>query len=452
MPWLDNAISSTGDAVYEGSISARSVLRRVSLRLSLVLVMAGHRFKRQRGFGRATELAFSTLFALVPVTYLALMILTSFASSNEGLERFLFQYLLPTSGSSVVEYIRDFATKVGTVSVVSSLLLVVMAVSLLANIEGAINDIWEVRDRRRFLVKLAAYWTLLTLGPILLFCSLYLTSQLRLGGFLPAVYGDGAIYRFVSHGLSLLAIWIVCYLVYTWLPNIRVAPSAGLVGAIIAGSLWQGGKFIFNWYVVNVVAYERIYGSLSVLPLSLLWLFLTWIIILWGSQIAFVWQHLPVLKNPESAESLTGWNRVDAALRILVCIARRFQAGAGRVSIETVTMETQAETQQMQEIASHLIEAHMIHRLEEQDGGYTLARPPETIALSDVVALFDGIEISSADLTDEVGVYTATLGGTIRQIISGCLAGKTVQTLLDDIPHPAQKRDPVNTLTRPQSP
>jgi membrane protein len=424
------------DHVYTSSVDAQSTARRFGLQYLLVLVMAGHRFRRQRGFGRATEMAYHTLFALVPVTALILMVATTISSSSDELEQFLFQHLLPTSGSVVTEYIRGFATQAKAISLVSSLLLVVTSVLLLKNIEDAINDIWEVDQRRGILVKLAAYWSLLTLGPVLIFGSLYLTSELRETVAIPDIFGLGLVDQAVSYLLSFLFVWIVYYLLYTWLPNVRVSPAAGLISAITAGTLWEAAKFGFDWYVAQAVTYSRIYGSLSILPLFLLWLYLTWIIVMWGCQVSYVWQHIHKMKGAELLRQRTGWHRVDSAVRILVCVARYFEAGTGRVSSETVSEAALADASHTRKIAGILIQAGMIHYIDEQGGWYALARPPESIAMADLVMLFDGIEQStSADLADEVGAYTATLGSDIRGAVRNTLGGKTLKSVMDELPH-----------------
>jgi len=430
------------DLIYTRSVDAQSNLRRFCLQYFLAVVLAGHRFRRLRGFGRATEMAYHTLFALVPVTALTLMVVTSITASSESLEPFIFQYLLPTSGFAVTEYIREFANQAKAISVVSSVVLVVTSVLLLKTIEDAINDIWETDNRRGILVKLAAYWSLLTLGPILMLGSVYLTSQLRETVVIPDILGIGVINELFTLILSFLFVWTVYYFLYTWLPDVRVKPAAGLISAVTAGTLWAGAKFGFDWYVSQAVTYSKIYGSLSILPLFLLWLYLTWIIVLWGCQMCYVWQHMHQLKNPDPQKPKTGWNRMETAIRMLVCVARCFQAGTGRVSVEEVTEAAMADAGETNAAGALLERANMVHRIDEQGGWFALARPPERIDLEELVILFDGIEQHTAeDLADEVGAYTASLGIDVRHAVRKTLRDRTLKSILDELSHPARESE-----------
>ena len=39
-------------------------------------------------------------------------------------------------------------------------------------------------------------------------------------------------------------------------------------------------------YVAHVPTYERVYGTVAVLPLFLVWVFVSWIIVLFGAAVA----------------------------------------------------------------------------------------------------------------------------------------------------------------------
>lgn len=421
------------DRLHFQSLAAQPRLKAFWLRIGLALVVAGQKFNRDRGFGRATELAYTTLLALVPVTALILMIVTSFTSSADELQQLVFRHLIPSSGSIVSRYIDEFARRAGTISVVSSLMLVVTSVSLLNSVGTAINDIWRVRERRSFLVRLTAYWSLLTLGPILVAGSIYVTAQLRQTPFLSELLGIGMVSRIVSYGLSMVLIWIACFLLYTRLPYTRVNPYAGLVGGVAAGTLWELARFGFDWYVLHVVSFDRVYGSLGVIPVFLLWLYLTWIILLFGAELSFAWQNVPFMKGGRFYPALTGWDRMDTAMRVLAYLARGFVRGEGKMSAETIAQTVHVDMGQIQSIATVLEGAQMIHRVNDPDGDYLLARPPESIGLDEVFTLFDGQPASNLEVIDDVGFYTIRLLSRVRSTLRGSLAGMTVKTLLNEL-------------------
>ena len=50
---------------------------------------------------------------------------------------------------------------------------------LMQTIDHALNDIWEVRDRREGMSVFMVYWAVLSLGPLLVGLSLAVTSYSR---------------------------------------------------------------------------------------------------------------------------------------------------------------------------------------------------------------------------------------------------------------------------------
>lgn len=435
MAFLHATPSALLERVFERSVSTSSRLKASGMRLFMAMVMAGHRFGRNHGFGRAAELAYSTLFALVPVTALALMVVTTISASAERLQRFVFEHLLPSSSLIVSEYLNEFARRAETIGVVSLIFLIIAAISLLHAIESAINDIWEIHARRSFMVKIAAYWSLLTLGPVLLLGSFYLTTELGQSLTLADFLGFGFIRQIITNGLSLLFIWTAFFLLYTQLPNIRVSVSAGLVGGIVSGTLWHVAKTGFDWYVAQAVAYSRIYGSLSVIPLFLLWLYLSWLIILWGTELSYAWQNHPFLKGRLSADLLTGWNRLDAALRVLIRVARGFRNGEGEIGLDAIAADTHLDIRHVRSIADTLIRGRMLYCIDESSRAYVLARAPESIAVAEILALFD-TSSAQADPNDAEDVYVTALIGMIRDAVHERLEGVTVRTILEELDAP----------------
>jgi membrane protein len=52
------------------------------------------------------------------------------------------------------------------------------------------------------------------------------------------------------------------------------------VGAVLMLAIVQYG---YTWVTANVLNYNRIYGSLAVIPLFLIWILLFWIVFLLGA-------------------------------------------------------------------------------------------------------------------------------------------------------------------------
>ena len=434
--WLRKGFHRITDVLYNKSFEVSPRFTGFLFRISLTLLMAGHRFRECQGFGRATELAYRTLFALVPITALGIIIVASISRSSDNFNELLFQYLVPASSQVISTYINDFSNRASTISIISLLIFILTAVSLLRSIEGSINDIWAVRSRRGFLIKLSAYWSLITAGPLLLFASFYITTELLQEIVLSRVIGSGGLFQLLSHFISVLFICAILFLIYYWLPDTRVSPIAAAVGAFIAGSVWELAKYGFDVYVNQAVTYNRIYGSLSILPLFLLWLYFTWIIILWGSQISFVWQNMSLLKTRGNHPAPTGWELIDLGLRLMASLTRQFQQSSGKVSIKQLASELDTDSVNVREVLEMLHHADFIVEVNDQDKSYILARSPEHIHIYALISLFDNVFNASRNgVSTALGPETAHVERLIHESTSQKLSGLTLAQMVERSDH-----------------
>jgi YihY family inner membrane protein len=81
------------------------------------------------------------------------------------------------------------------------------------------------------------------------------------------------------------------YFLYAVLPGVRIGPSAALRAAAAAGLLWEGAKVGLSLYASRVFSSSvvgRLYGSLSLLPVALLWIYYSWALVFLGAEAAAV--------------------------------------------------------------------------------------------------------------------------------------------------------------------
>jgi membrane protein len=85
-------------------------------------------------------------------------------------------------------------------------------------------------------------------------------------------------------------------IVYYFVPNTEVRPTAAVFSGIFSGSLFILSKNIYGIYTANIITYNQLYGPLSIIPIFLLWLYLIWIIILLGAVVSYVFHYRSDLK------------------------------------------------------------------------------------------------------------------------------------------------------------
>lgn len=234
----------------------------------------------------AAALSYTSLLALVPLCAIGFAIFAAFPAFDNMQQlvmRFVFSNFAPHASDTVGQYLETFLSNVGKLTGAGTVFLIVTAIMLLSVIEGTFNQIWRVRRPRPLIIRLMAFWTVLTLGPVLLGLSLSVSSfilaqTLTNGG----ESGIGALTRFIP----LLLQSIGFTLLYLILPNTRVRWTHALSGGVVAAALFECLKLGFGIYIANFGAYQTIYGALSTLPVFLIWMYLSWAVILSGAIIA----------------------------------------------------------------------------------------------------------------------------------------------------------------------
>ncbi len=163
-------------------------------------------------------------------------------------------------------------------------------------IEEGLDYVFEVAQPRHWALK-----KLIAFGGVLLL-SVLLVAVMVLGGLLSTVdrfIDETALsaleqdtwYRTVNHFVSRYLIpWgiSICafFLVYWIVPARRVPPRAAFIAAAVAGTLWEGLKLGFTYYVSHIASYTRTYGALATVVIFLLWTKLSGILLLWGGELA----------------------------------------------------------------------------------------------------------------------------------------------------------------------
>lgn len=296
---------------------------------------------------------------------------------------------------TLAEYLGEFVDNAvrrmseinfGAITAVGALVFIYAALSLLIQIEGAFNRICRAPSGRRFVSRVTNYWTLLTLGSLLIFFSIALGSNFGTVSQLPSWLG------WASDPLRLVtrigATWLVLIFAYVCMPNARVQLKCAAVGAAIAAILWEIGKTGLTWFVSNATGGQiAVYGSLAVVPLFLFWVYVTWLIVLFGLQIAYVLQTV----NRASATRERGMADsplIDPAMGVIVvrAIGERFERGK-LATIEALAVETGLADSVVASMLRAAEEAGIVRHVDgdRDDDGYTLARPARVIPVVSIL-------------------------------------------------------------------
>ncbi len=273
------------------SVAATERLRRVVVFVEHVL----QRFIDDRCLMGASALSYTTIVSMVPLTAIVLVVFSGFAPFSGARERLLglmLRNFAPDVGDSAVAWFTSVAGNAAQTTAIGVLALVVTAILLLATVEEHLHFIFRVHRQRSWGQRVLAYWTVLTLGPILLGVALSVSGSidaavLALGlqpitiGTTAQAWSDG-----LAHLVSPTMEWLAFMLLYRLIPNRRVPWRACMVGAVVAACLLEVLKLGFSVYIARMSSYSAVYGALAGIPIALLWMYIFWAVVLLGAETA----------------------------------------------------------------------------------------------------------------------------------------------------------------------
>lgn len=339
---------------------------------------------------RASALTMVTLLSLVPALAVAFSILTAFAAFREvgqTIRAFVIEELAVMGDDVVAQKLDEFIanTNAGALGGLGTLLLVVSAISLLINIENALNDVWGVKRGRSYLQRFQVYWPLMTLGPLLLAVSVSLSI---------AVFEYVPWLEWVSGAVPFVASGLFFGLLYKIMPNARVRTIPALIGGAIAGALWLLAQQLFALYAKNAITYSAIYGSLGAIPLFIISVQVSWLVVLFGAKLVFAIQTVKSSEVPGGAlMELSVRDRERLAILLEWRIATTYDRGDGATPVSDLVEHAGWPPSAVRLVIADLLSAGLILEVDHgdvEDPAYVPARPATKLAMSDVVDAIRG--------------------------------------------------------------
>ena len=340
------------------------------------------RFRDVRCLRVAASLSYTSLLALVPLLAIVFSVLAAFPvfdAIKEEIRRFIFLNVAPHAGEQARNYVDTFVANTNQLTALGVVGLAATAIMLLSTIENAFNFIWRVVRPRRLSQRLVAYWTVLTLGPLLaggaISMSAYLYATVRWTGLEAA--DVGVLARMMPFVLTVAAFAVL----YVTLPNCRVRWAHAATGGLVAAALFELLKQGFGEYVQAFPAYRTIYGAMSSLPLFLIWMYLVWSVILFGGVIAAAWPEWRAERARSALPNLTPGIRLALTLKILSNLQVAQREGRS-VDRESLTDAVGGESGRLRRVLDPLVRER--YAVEAEDGSWLLARDLAQTTLYDL--------------------------------------------------------------------
>lgn len=278
-----------------------SKLKNVKLSYKIIRTYITSLFDRDITF-YASSLSFYTLFTLVPVMLIVLSIATSLASFDAfytNIKAFIMDNILPVSSDAFSSFIDSFMKNSMQLSIIGIVSILISSMLFFQNFEYIVNKIFKTKPRG-FWESLTIYWTLVTLTPIALVFSFYLSNELQ-------VYlGDSAFTQALSNLeiLPYLIIWGLFFLIYKISANTEISNRSAGISSFAVSLTWYLAKMVFISYVLQNQTYATIYGSFSTLIFFFLWVYLSWIIFIYGLKLCYTIEKVSQEEKADEAKKI----------------------------------------------------------------------------------------------------------------------------------------------------
>jgi YihY family inner membrane protein len=282
-------------------MNKRQHLNRMMGRLFSLLLRVLRGFIRNQGLLLAGAVSYYTLLSIVPMSILALIVLTNVIEEQQLIHT-LSMYLemvIPGYAATLTEQVRAFLElrkMVGIIGFLCMLFFSSMAFSMLGNAMSVIFIQRVSFQRRNFLVSaIIPYLFIFSMGLGIVLVSFVVGAietlesrhltilgwSLNLGGATGvAVY----ILGIVGEMLMFTAIYLV-------MPAVRVRFRHALTGGITAAVLWEITRRVLIWYYAAVSMVNIIYGSIAITVVALLSIEVVAVILLLGAQVIAELEH-----------------------------------------------------------------------------------------------------------------------------------------------------------------
>ncbi|WP_180042081.1 MULTISPECIES: YihY family inner membrane protein [unclassified Acinetobacter] len=261
------------------------------------------RFEADRCRDQAASLTYTTLFAVVPMLTVFLVIISSIKAlepARQQLQQLIYSHFLPRTTIAFDKAFTAFTDKSSNLTVIGILFLFVTTVMMLSSIETVFNRIWRVKETRGGIIGFMRYWTIISLGPILLGSAFAISSTVASLNVLSNNFAgyevDG---EFILWGISFV-LTILGFFILNWtIPNRSVPIKAALIAGTFSAVVFELLKNLFGIIMSNFTSYEIVYGAFAAIPIFLLWIFLSWNIVLLGVEISYALTAFNSGKEPK---------------------------------------------------------------------------------------------------------------------------------------------------------
>jgi membrane protein len=278
------------------------------IRSTLSLLAASfRRFNGDKCWTSAIVISYFALLCAVPVTALFFAVAARFLGDTEMALRSLniftdefFARLDP----GFFKGLGDLSGGVGQLGLFGVVGSLVSASFLFSSLISTINQIFRTKYHKSFVYNRLIEFLMMGIVGVFMLFSLTMTAvwtalgrTLERSELVRSTINPGAVAAFnnifLKYVIPYALTFLMFYVLYKFIPEIKVHTRAGLIPAAVAALFFEGFKRAFAFYVANfsaigIVLSKILQGTLTSVLFFVLWVTTSMLILLWGAELAAV--------------------------------------------------------------------------------------------------------------------------------------------------------------------
>lgn len=248
----------------------------------------------------AAALSYYTLFSIAPLLIIVIAIVGAVFGEDAARGEIYRQIngLVGDAGAEVIQTAIESANqpKTGTIaSLISVVVLLFGATGLFAELQDALNTIWEVQPKPGRAMKnmvrqrFTSFAMVLAIGFLLL-VSLVISAVLAavVGYFRHMVPGIDVIWQIVNFLLGFGITTLLFGLIFKVLPDVKITWNDVLIGAALTSLLFSIGRYLLGQYLGNG-SFGSAYGAAGSVVVVLAWVNYAAQILFFGAEFTQVY-------------------------------------------------------------------------------------------------------------------------------------------------------------------
>ena len=270
-------------------------------------------------FLSAAGIAFSIIVSAIPMVLLIFSVLGSIIdpSTIEEQVNTAIDGIIPFHASA--DYMKRFIlTRIPEVVQYKSLAgwvgsfgLLFTSTWLFSSMRTILNKIYKIEEAKSAVIGMLRDFGMVILILIFILLSTFILptanffisltenievlKQFDLGSFINNLFSY----------ISIILMFVMFFLFYLFIPYGRLGSRVAFYSALWATILWETVRLVFEYYVINFLALNKLYGTFLFFAVVMFWIFYASIVFLLGAEVGQLYREKREAKKVNLTESTT---------------------------------------------------------------------------------------------------------------------------------------------------